>query len=1470
MKTPKIKTPILLLTALTIVMLFVFTFWTGLFAQKKALAVTNSTVNFQARLMTASGTIVPDGNYNVEFKLYNALTSSGSSQGSCTGDAACLWTETRTSGNQVHVVNGYLTANLGGVTAFPTTINWDQNLYLTMNIGGTSGTPSWDGEMAPRLKLTATPYAFRAGQLATNNGTFSSTLSFTNPTANDSILLPDASGTICLQSSASCGFALSSGSGSYIQNGTSLQAANFNVQAATSGTVAATLQANASGTADILDLKNGSGTPVATFGSAGAVLLKNSTNSTAAFQIQNASGLPVLSADTTNGTITIGNVTTTSGQNLAGKLLFADGTLDGFSATVNVSTLTANRVISLPDSGGTLCLQSSASCGFAPTSGSANYIQNTTSVQAANEYIQNAGATTADTAIFRFSSGQTGDAIKVLNSAGTANVWEVQPSLVTQTVPLKLNPGTLTTFTTPAGSSVSTAINIPLMDPGAFGQILAFGLPATAATTARSISVFDARTASGLQPSIALFNRSEGDAFGLSWNGSTTIASLETLSGNIALRPGGTNTQLYAVAGGDVGIGTNFLSPNYPLDVQGDVNTSTQYRISGTVICTTSGCTAASGSGFYIQNGTGIQSANFDVQAATSGSVAAVLQANAAGTGDILDLKNGSGTPVATFGSAGAALFKNSTNTTAGFQIQNAAGTSNLLVADTTNTRIAIAQATATYTLDVAGDINSTTALRVAGTSVCDTVGSTGCIAKSGSGYYIHNQTTVQSANLYVQAATSGTVAATLQANAAGTGDILDLKNGAGTAVATFGSTGAVSMQNSTNSTSALAVQTSSGGSVLNVDTTNNIVSQGGGTQDSMLPWTATNVAAAPLTTQASASYNGYLYSFGGYNGSATVATSYYVAQNANGTLGTWATTTALPVALDIESAVAYNGYMYVLGGQNNSGTSVSTVYYTTINAVNGTLGAWSTTTALTKAVGGHTAVAMGGYMYIMGGLTGTGVIANTYYATISAVNGTLGAWTSTTAVPSTVEDATSVAYNGYVYVMGGANNAGTGLNTVYFAKPNTGTGAIASWSTTTALPATLTGAASAVSSTGQVYVVGGYNGSVDTLATYTGQFNASTGAVASWSATTDYVATVEYPGVALSNGYLYIMGGFVNGLLTSAVNYAPVNNTGVAVAGSTTIAGNLNVHNQVTFQSTLNSTTAFEVQGSSSGVALNVDTINTRVGIGTIAPTEALSVQGNLNIADNVTSPTKQFRLRTSGSGLDLEGGGADLYVSSWTGASFTGTQQTFLRGYIGTSASSYNNPGLFVGNASPASNPMVLVVAEKSTGSGSADPSTTNFNGAMYYNDSLAAFRCYENGEWRNCVSSVQSNGINNAATAGTTTSTSYVNYPGTSSLTFTKLANSTKLSVSISVSFWSTAVNTSAKVGVLIGGTDYDCTNFYFNNAALHMPLSCTVVISGVSSGSQTAQIRWKRTVGTGGTGTLQMDTNDWITMKVEETN
>ncbi|HSX33889.1 MAG TPA: hypothetical protein VLF91_06155 [Candidatus Saccharimonadales bacterium] len=291
--------------------LFVATWLSSLYISgSQATAAANNTINFQARLMTAAGAMAADGNYNVEFKLYNATSSTNTpDQGACTmfngtshiADPACLWVETRTGGNTVHVANGYLTVSLGSVNAFPSTINWSQQLYLTMNIGGTGGSPTWDGEMSPRLQLTAVPYAFAASTLAVSSGSNSSSLVFATPTSSGEVItLPNpASGTtatVCYQGdSTGCGFALGS-TGSFIQNTTttgSVQTgANFNIRSAGTTSVTGTLQGANGQTVDLFDVQT-----------------YNGTSSTNVFQVAS------------NGDLTTQNISVSAGKNIT----FASG-----------------------------------------------------------------------------------------------------------------------------------------------------------------------------------------------------------------------------------------------------------------------------------------------------------------------------------------------------------------------------------------------------------------------------------------------------------------------------------------------------------------------------------------------------------------------------------------------------------------------------------------------------------------------------------------------------------------------------------------------------------------------------------------------------------------------------------------------------------------------------------------------------------------------------------------------------------------------------------------------------------------------------------------------------------------------------------------------------------------------------------------------------------------------------------------
>lgn len=130
----------------------------------------NRTINFQGKVVTkTTGINITNSNYNFEFKLYN-VPSGGTA----------LWTETRTGGNQVAVTDGVFRVALGEVNSIPTSIDFNSDsLYLSINFNG-------DGEMSPRVRLSAVPYAFNA-ETVSGLTVANTTGSLTIPNATDII-----------------------------------------------------------------------------------------------------------------------------------------------------------------------------------------------------------------------------------------------------------------------------------------------------------------------------------------------------------------------------------------------------------------------------------------------------------------------------------------------------------------------------------------------------------------------------------------------------------------------------------------------------------------------------------------------------------------------------------------------------------------------------------------------------------------------------------------------------------------------------------------------------------------------------------------------------------------------------------------------------------------------------------------------------------------------------------------------------------------------------------------------------------------------------------------------------------------------------------------------------------------------------------------------------------------------------------
>ncbi len=318
--------------------------------------------------------------------------------------------------------------------------------------------------------------------------------------------------------------------------------------------------------------------------------------------------------------------------------------------------------------------------------------------------------------------------------------------------------------------------------------------------------------------------------------------------------------------------------------------------------------------------------------------------------------------------------------------------------------------------------------------------------------------------------------------------------------------------------------------------------------------WSTTSLLPTGMNEAPVFMNNNYIYSVGGIDASANASsTVYYSRINARISVANWITTTALPSALIDPSAVAYNGYIYTTGG-NNAGTITSTVYYAPLNST-GSISNWSSTTKLPIAMYNPSdyAAAYNGYIYVVGGETNAAVVTSTvYYAPLNST-GSISNWSSTTQLPSSngLFRHSVVAYNGYIYTTGGIDNIGNFTSTVYYAPLNS-TGSISNWSSTTKLPSVLTNHYTVVYN-GYIYVTGGESqagGSGTTTVLYA--FLNSTGSISNWSSTISLPNGIKDHFASVYNGYIYAGGG---NNASSTVYYAPINATGSLGAWSTTTA---------------------------------------------------------------------------------------------------------------------------------------------------------------------------------------------------------------------------------------------------------------------------------------------------------------------------
>lgn len=330
-----------------------------------------------------------------------------------------------------------------------------------------------------------------------------------------------------------------------------------------------------------------------------------------------------------------------------------------------------------------------------------------------------------------------------------------------------------------------------------------------------------------------------------------------------------------------------------------------------------------------------------------------------------------------------------------------------------------------------------------------------------------------------------------------------------------------------------------------------------------------------PVWGHAMVEHNGYVYVLGGCTnyiaGTLVLTTSVFFARinTETHTLATFERTTPLPSSVYpngvyMHAATVVGDYLYVLGGVPPSPDKpVSTVLFAPFNA-DGTLGEWQTTTAMPGLHARAPAVTVNGYLYVPGGQNAEGQSATdaVWYAHPDPNTGQIAEWlTATGRLPYLPYGPMATTYEGRIYVLGGLDTFdGIVYPYVHFARPLEATGDITEdgWiPATVPLPRSMA-AGVALAFNGELVVVGGFEnfGSPPSGLAYAALLDINSGDVITF---TEGEAWYQSPalvpdrfwhtGVLGPDQNIYILGGTAGGL-------NPISNNILNIGATTGLGG--------------------------------------------------------------------------------------------------------------------------------------------------------------------------------------------------------------------------------------------------------------------------------------------------------------------------
>lgn len=185
-----------------------------------------------------------------------------------------------------------------------------------------------------------------------------------------------------------------------------------------------------------------------------------------------------------------------------------------------------------------------------------------------------------------------------------------------------------------------------------------------------------------------------------------------------------------------------------------------------------------------------------------------------------------------------------------------------------------------------------------------------------------------------------------------------------------------------------------------------------------------------------------------------------------------WTQTTALPqplqglgaVFVPIEDGPFPANHVFAVGGADSLNRATDVVYATTVEQSGALGGGWSAAAPLPEPRAYHTLAAAtaftaaldttttGGILYVLGGVDSAGVAVSDAWMARIGLDGAIGPWMSTSALPRALHSAQATLFRGYMYLTGGADTANAATDGVYRA-PIAEDGSLGAWEDLGVLP---------------------------------------------------------------------------------------------------------------------------------------------------------------------------------------------------------------------------------------------------------------------------------------------------------------------------------------------------------------------------------------------------------------------------------